>query len=384
MNNVNDYGNVKVSVKKRILIVTGGFFPEISPRSFRATELAKEFSRQEHEVVVITKNINYNYADFQTQYKINIKLLGRKILWDIPILTGKYLNYISRGVRRILLMLFEYPDIELMFKVKKALKYETGYDLLISNAVPFPIHWGVAWSRNRKKRIAKIWVADCGDPYMGNTNDTFRKLFYFKYLEKWFCRKADYISIPTIGYKEQFYKEFHEKIIAIPQGINFEDVKRCQKMPDNPVPTFAFAGSLIKGVREPGKLLDFLSSVVDDFAFIVYTKSIEFFKPYFPRLGTKLQIKDYIPRDELIYNLSCMDFLINIGYDPITQSPSKLIDYALSGRPILSFSSNEIDMIAIKEFLSGDYTHKFLVDCIEKYNIKNVSNEFLKLSNNGK
>ncbi|MCK5338692.1 MAG: hypothetical protein KAJ50_07770, partial [Bacteroidales bacterium] len=93
-------------------------------------------------------------------------------------------------------MFFEYPAIEEMFKVKKILKNENGYDLLISFAVPFPVHWGTAWARTKNHEIAKVWVADCGDPYMGNTNDSFRKLFYFKYPEKWFCKKTDFITIP--------------------------------------------------------------------------------------------------------------------------------------------------------------------------------------------
>ena len=50
--------------KKKILLVSNGFYPEISPRSYRATELAKEFYRQGHEVTVITKYRDYNYIDF--------------------------------------------------------------------------------------------------------------------------------------------------------------------------------------------------------------------------------------------------------------------------------------------------------------------------------
>jgi len=55
-----------------------------------------------------------------------------------------------------------------MFKVRKILKYEKDYDLMISFAVPYPIHWGVAWSITKKHKISEVWVADCGDPYMGD------------------------------------------------------------------------------------------------------------------------------------------------------------------------------------------------------------------------
>lgn len=39
---------------KKILIVTNGYYPKNSPRSFRATEFAKELHRQGHQVTVIT------------------------------------------------------------------------------------------------------------------------------------------------------------------------------------------------------------------------------------------------------------------------------------------------------------------------------------------
>ena len=34
--------------------------------------------------------------------------------------------------------------MELMFKVNKGTAKEEGYDLRVSIAIPFPIHWGVA------------------------------------------------------------------------------------------------------------------------------------------------------------------------------------------------------------------------------------------------
>ncbi len=45
-----------MSHKLRLLLVSNAFYPEISPRSYRATELAREFCRQGHDVVVVTKS----------------------------------------------------------------------------------------------------------------------------------------------------------------------------------------------------------------------------------------------------------------------------------------------------------------------------------------
>jgi len=58
---------------------------------------------------------------------------------------------------------------------------QTKYDLLISIAVPYPIHWGVAavWAKDKSKNLAPNWIADCGDPYCFQENDTFKPPFYF-------------------------------------------------------------------------------------------------------------------------------------------------------------------------------------------------------------
>jgi len=368
-----------METKKRILLVSNAFYPEISPRSFRATELAAEFARQGHEVTVHTKHRDFDYTDYLAENKLQLKMWGKARFPAVPNLRGKIGRLVSRVLKRILLMLFEYPGIEDMFKVRKVLKKENKYDLLISFAVPFPVHWGVAWSRSRKHPIAHTWIADCGDPYMGNTNDSFRKLFYFKYPEKWFCKKADFITIPKIEMKKNYYPEFHSKIKEIPQGFYFGNQDSKDKYKKNPVPTFGFAGSFIKGVRDPSTLLEYLADLKLDFKFIVYTRNKEFLSPYADILGSKLIVHDYIPRKDLIQELSKMDFLINIAFNLKTQAPSKLIDYAIAGRPILSMDTNQLDPVIFSEFINGTYDNQFKLTKLEKYNIKNVSKQFLEL-----
>lgn len=368
--------------KYKILIVSRSFYPEISPRAFRTTELVKELARQGHDVTLYTIKDDKLHPEFEQTHKVVIKNLG--VIRYRLFLTkarNRFLSLLGRIINRVLLMLFEYPDIELYRMVVRSLKHEKGYDLLISVAVPFPVHWGVAKCVSANRSLAATWVADCGDPYMGNTNDSFRKLFYFSYVEKWFCRIADYITIPKIEMKATYYPEFHDKIREIPQGFDFGEIKLSEKKFAAGYPSFAFAGSFIKVVRDPAALLEFLSKLNQPFRFVVYTRDVEYLAPYRDKLGDKLVVRDYIPRLDLIAELSEMDFLINIAYDPVKQSPSKLIDYALTARPILSLASNEVDETVFKNFLQGDYTGQFVVGNIQKYNIQNVARQFLELAN---
>lgn len=170
-----------------------------------------EFSRQGHDVTVITRFRNHDYKNFLSESPICLRMWSKYRLKEVPNIGGRWTRLLARIINRVLKVLFEYPTIEDMFKLKKILKHENGYNLLISFAVPYPVHWGVAWSRTRKHKIAGKWIADCGDPYMGDILDTFRKPFYFKYIEMWFSRKADFLTIPIEGAIDGYYPEFHRK-----------------------------------------------------------------------------------------------------------------------------------------------------------------------------
>lgn len=367
--------------KKKILIVSSAFHPDISARALRATELAKEFSKQGHDVTVLTTDKDYNYDDFLAIHKtLKIIHTSRTIFPEIDIKGKKFVSILKRGLRRALLLLFEYPNIELMFKVVHALKKEKAYDLLISSAVPYPVHWGVAKSRTTKHPIAKIWVADCGDPYMGCKTDSFRKLFYFKYIEKWFCHKTNYLSIPIAEAKDSYYPEFHNKIVVIPQGFDFSNKRLSTRLHSNQCPTFAFAGSLTPYVDSAPPFLKYLAKTTTQFKFILYLNSAGSFTKYIDDLGDRIEVRPYIPREQLIFELSKMDFLVNFMYKTTVQKSSKLINYALTCRPILNVYAEDNCSINFTEFIKKNYTSQYDVENIQNYNIQNVATQFLELT----
>ena len=369
-------------MKKKILIVSRSFYPQNSPRSFRTTELAKEFARKGHDVTVLTPKDNKIHIPFEEVHKITIKNLGKLKYKDIDFRSGwKITLLLKRAIRRALNLFFDYPNIELFFLVKKALKNEKNYDLLISIAAPHAVHWGVAWAWNKKKNIAMTWIADCGDPFMGVSTDTFRKLFYFRYIEKYWCKKANYISVPFKGAIEGYYKEFHKKIKVIPQGFNFDEI---EVPPDtykpNQVITFAYAGGLIPGARDPKKFIEHLLTTGIDFRFILYTKSIALLSPFLEKTKNKIEIRDYISREKLIIMLSKMDFIVNFNNGVSTQLPSKLIDYYLTKRPVLSLDSYNFDKDIVTQFLNREYSNKFVYNNPEQYKIESVVQKFLSLT----
>lgn len=287
----------------------------------------------------------------------------------------------SRAWHRTALYLFEYPKINIMFDVAKTLKPLKGYDLMISIATPHPTHWGAYRAWNPKRPIAKTWIADCGDPFMGVKYDKIGKAPYFRFLEKGFCRQADYITVPVKEAKSAYYKEFRSKIRVISQGFKFQEAEALLKTyKPNPVPTFAYAGNFIPGRRDIRPILDFLLASGKDFRFYIYTKKTNFVKPYLDRAGEKIQLSTFIPRNELLPKLSQMDFVLNIENGVSEQRPSKLIDYYLIKRPILSINSSEIDQAKFTAFLEKNYSQKMTFEDVDQYRIENVCKQFLALS----
>lgn len=366
----------------RILIISRSYYPLISPRSFRTTELAHQLAKDGHDITLMLPMADEERLQFAKKHGVKLISYGEVRYGDIDLKKGGRLTVLfKRGVRRLANLLFEYPDIQIMFLVSKSLRNHTQeYDLLISIAVPHPIHWGVAWSRTGNHKVGRTWVADCGDPFMGVTIDTFKKAFYFKYLEMMFCKKADYIAVPIEEAKKAYYAEYRSKIIVIPQGFDFsitDTLKNLYKT--NNVPTFIYAGSFIPGARDPKKLLAFLAELKFDFKFIIFTRNAILIKPWLEKLGGKLEVHSFVPREEVLLEMSKADFLLNINNNTQVQSPSKLIDYYLAGRPVLSIYGNDDMADKILPFLKGDYTQSYRFEHMERYNIKQVAEQFYAL-----
>ena len=74
-----------------------------------------------------------------------------------------------------------------------------------------------------------------------------------------------------------------------------------------------------------------------------------------------------------------MTFLVNFENISTVQSPSKLMDYAYIGRPVLSVG-DVIRKDVVNEFLNRDYSNKMNIS-IELFKIEKIADDFLKLLN---
>lgn len=363
----------------KIVIIAGTITPHITPRAFRTTELACSLARLGHDVTVYAVLGQYDYSEFERTHGLKIRDMGPS-KWGNPNSDGiNTRGIISKALEKLLWRIIDFPKTEYFFKVKKILKKEEEIDYLITIAQPFPIHWAAASIRKKYPKKIKFWTADCGDPFICNPSIKRFKPILVP-IEKFWCRYVNKITVPVEGAVNGYFPEFRDKIFVIPQGINFKSITLVD-YEKNRIPTFLYSGVVIPERRDPTHFLDYLVSINDtEFLFIVYSNS-SIFTQYKDKLGDHLEIRDYIPRLELIKVQSSVDFLINIQNNNPVQVPSKLIDYSLTKRPILNISSyfTANEKKAFEEFICGDYSKQYIVDNLSQYDSDNVALKFLSL-----
>jgi len=379
---------------KKILINTYHFYPDITPRAFRAFELTKEFARQGHEVTVLLPKSDYDYSNVCQKYNFSVDFVDYKKsavdnATNVPA-APKEISWFKKIFRNILRrpMYCLFPSgrsLKFYFYAvyKKLKKEQEAYDMVLSIAFPFDTHIGAAMAFGANKQFAlAVKVADYGDPLY--KNPAFPKCPLYYWIDRFIASRFDYITIPTEK-ALPVYMTFKpkEQIKVIPQGFDFSEICRADYQ-KNTIPTFAYAGTFYEDIRNPTILLENLYNLHQknvDFRFVIYTKTtnpnnMKFLHRYNLLLGDKLIVNNMILREEAIYELSKMDFLINMENLSESQAPSKLIDYGLTRRPIYSFDQLNFSAEVLMEFFNADYSLATVVD-LEQFDIKNVSEQFL-------
>lgn len=363
-----------------ILVITQHIFPIQTPRSIRSTELIQELARRGHNVTVYAVLGNYDYSEFQNQYNILVKPIPIK--WERHPYNSDGINNrtLIDKVLGKLLNKFEFPLLEFRYRILELFQKGEKFDVLISIAAPHHIHWGCSKAKKLYPNIfPKIWIADCGDPFMKNGKSKEHFSYFSKY-EKDFCKECSYITVPIEQAIDAYYPEFHSKIKVIPQGFNFN--LESQQLTDvhNETLTFAYAGMFYSDIRNPKLFFDYLCTIKKPFKFIVFTRYSNLIKDYKGKLENKLEIRNSIPRKELIEELKKMDFLVNIqNSNNPNQLPSKLIDYGIANRPILDINPIDPNSKIIDEFFDRDYSSSLIIPNIEQYHISNVATKFESL-----
>lgn len=379
-----------MSESKHILIVSNAFYPELSPRAFRTTELARELARRGNRVSVVLPNREI-YRNNPVAAENLTVLFGT----GPEEKTGAPPQGRARQGLRSLLPRFLVRWILYFYNHELFMKYDRGLarrlllidepcDAVISVSYPAAVHRAVSRALKRNPNLARaVKIAEFSDPPF--RGDIARTVFpgYYRYLRRW-GRQFDYIVVPVEN-AVAFYTPYIDsrKIRVIPQGFDFSAI-RTFPYEAHDRPTFAYAGRFYEHIRDPRYFFDFLRGVGRDFRFELYLNHID---PCFAgmierarqEVPGEIVLHAGLPREELIARLSRMDFLVNFENATSNASPSKLIDYALTGRPILSVCERNFNPQAVLEFMDKNYSAQVRGIDLQDYDIRNVADKFSAL-----
>lgn len=365
----------------KILLFTQHIFPLQTPRAFRSWELILELCKQGHDVHVYAVLGKNDYSDILSKYP-NLHLNTIPLNFTVVPFTSDGFPkrpLIDKVLGKLLGKYFAFPIIEFVKRIPQIISKGVQYDALISIADPHPIHWGCALAKEKfPQHFPKVWIADCGDPFMYNdTTKEYPK--YFSYFEKKFSALCDFITVPVKEAVLAYYPEYRSKIKVIPQGFDFE-LNTIIPQPKNAIPHFAYAGMFYPDIRNPKQFLQCLLEISTPFVFHIYTPYTNLIQEYIEEFGNKIQIHKTIPRQELLEVLKQMDFVVNLeNSNSPNQLPSKLIDYAIAQKPILSIQPQNPNRSNIKAFLAGDYQDALIVPDTERFHITHVAKNFIHL-----
>lgn len=355
----------------KILIISKFTHPWNTPRAFRTAELSEQLVKMGHEVTLCVITGNHDYSEYEKRTGVHIKNIKTRFIPD----GTKSPGFFDKVMGRLFGNLLAWPNVEFHFLISRIIEENPGMDMLITIAMPHQIHYGAARAKKKHPEIfPKTWICDCGDPFMLNPFCHLPK--YMKYFEDMWCTACDYIAVPTNTSYKGYYEPYWGKIRVIPQGFDFSKTPISQYKKNN-VPTFLFTGAIHPG-RSPIKFMDYLLTVDFDYKFYLYMRS-PLDDKYVEQSDGRIEYKIGYGRKDIIKACSEMDFLINIKNINDSQTPSKLIDYSISKRPILSVSDDFVESEEFLQFVRGDYSSQLIVSNLDEYRIENVAQAFVDL-----
>lgn len=367
----------------KIHILTGHYTPQIHPRAFRASELALEFKRLGYEVTIsnLTKIEGFDYETYSTQTGVRINNLNLyKHSMDEALVSrpSTFLSKIKELISEYFFAGRLFPNSK---RIAEKLAIDNDTNLIIALSTPFMDILGMSkYIKKTKGMFHFVAIADSGDPFYFSKQ--YKKARWFYWVEKNAYKQFDYLTIPVETAIPSYNKLISgSKIKIIPQAFNLQDVKLFEGELSETV-RFAYAGVFYWDIRNPEFLFKYLDKIDSDYEFHIFmryadAKLNEVLTKY-PKLQRRVKLRLSVPRKELLYELSSMHFLININNLSNTQIPSKIIDYRIANRPILSFNSSDFSEDLFTNFMKGSYDGQMIVD-ITKYDIRNVAQQFLEL-----
>lgn len=368
-----------MSIKQHYLILSYFYAPVVSARAFRWASLAEYWVRQEHQVDVICAwepgldrqevrngvNVFRVNTDLQerirsfykrgntTASNIQSQQLTSRRRWAKHLIRS-----VLRGFFFKVYLPLQWPDGGFLWRkpaVRQArnLVQRIPYDALISVSPHFTAH--LVGLDLRRDFPHLHWLVDNGDPFWfrdiepPNNQRLYRRLNH--QAERNVFQQANAITVTTQQTQTIYADHFAEsasKLSVIPPLLSplSRDDSSEPFFPQDDKLRFVFAGQMYGTVRRPEFLLSVFSALLKtplcervELHFIGNVSlSSDAFQAYSELLGKKIFLHGSVDRSRAMQAMREAAVLVNVGNKTLYQLPSKVVEYASLGKPILNLA----------------------------------------------
>ena len=334
----------KTKGKKKILIISQNYYPEIGSHGNRIKNLSLLFHKNNFEVDVLTSYPTYPHR----------KVYSNDKFWDEPdiekniniyrseVKTRKYSRNMFERLR--IYIEFMFNVIKIIIKLKKQNK---KYDYVYITSPPIFLAFPAIIAKKLFKTkmilgIRDLWPKTVEDLGVFKNKVIFSLAYYF---EKKVLHFADKIIINSPGFKDYIVKKgISEKdIYLLCNGVTHEElnIKRCRN--NNNEKIIIYTGNV--GLAQDIKILVDVANKLKEHKNIKF-KIIGFGVEY-NEVQEKVKLEelsnieflDILPRKEALQNIKNADIaFLNLKDKEVFETviPGKVIDYLSMGTPIVA------------------------------------------------
>ncbi|HEY6242099.1 MAG TPA: glycosyltransferase [Burkholderiales bacterium] len=367
-----------------MLIISFQYWPALNARAFRWTALAEAWALGGREVHIVCARLP-DRPTFETVNGVQVHRVGNA--WIEGLRAGMPTTDVGttaarNGIRRVVSAAARaawhaiyWPDTSCAWyfaarSKARELLATFAPEALVSVS---PAFTAVAVVRSLARLTPRgfRWLIDLGDPFSFAEEAPPNNLRLYRSLNLRFERAcfaaADSVSVTTSATRDRYAALFPEsarKIAVIPPLVALPEARggvepggpsnRCR---------LAFLGRLYPTIRRPDFLLAIFAALAEgpggeryDLHFYGETRECNAsFTTYGHMLGRNLFLHGPVSRDRAAAAMRSADVLVNIGNDTPYQLPSKIVEYAMTGRPILNIALRSDDSSA--RFLDDHPAH---------------------------
>jgi glycosyltransferase involved in cell wall biosynthesis len=359
---------------KRILVISFSYRPLNNPRAFRWTHLSEKIAAAGHSVDVVTSwvpgcsdtecsgNLSVHRAGWKFlerargQRRLAREQAGKVTMLGTSSLLAKARQALLKGANWLWRNLY-WPDPSCLWffparQMALALIAQKQYDVVISVS---PTFTAVAVGHSVRKHVKdSVWLLDLGDPFSFLEGAPPNNATLYAGLNRWYERKvfrqADVISVTNPQTQQRYAEVFPEsaaKLLVIPPLLSLPQNGSKATV----LGRLVYVGTMYRNIREPGFLLELFGRALEaglnhEFELHCYgdvSSCLDIITGYESLLGKHVFFHGVVSRDVAAQALDEAQFLINIGNETTYQLPSKVVEYAATGKPVINLAKSSMD-----------------------------------------